>query len=108
MKEYIKFVVMKDINIMGMGLAGAEFMDCMHTQENSNSKEKKMGWIKERIIAEYIKHGNKLDWAGFAEAKIKSELREKIIDLPDWIYRDTYAKIVCKNESEVLDLVEDR
>lgn len=35
-----------------------------------------MGWIKERIISEYMKHGNKLDWALIAEKKIISTINE--------------------------------
>ncbi len=38
----------------------------------------KMGWIKERILSEYSKHGDRLDWAKIAEIKIFSELKEVI------------------------------
>lgn len=33
-----------------------------------------MGWIKERILTEYAKHGNRLDWALIAEKKIASQM----------------------------------
>ena len=39
-----------------------------------------MGWIKERIINEYMKHGNKLDWALIAEKKIISQIGEILKD----------------------------
>lgn len=35
-----------------------------------------MGWIKDRIIKEYMKHGDRLDWAGIAELKILAQLKE--------------------------------
>lgn len=36
-----------------------------------------MGWIKERIDAEYRKHAPRLDWAKIAEKKIISEIKER-------------------------------
>ena len=39
-----------------------------------------MGWIKERILKEYAKHGDRLDWARLAEGKILLEISEIIND----------------------------
>jgi len=39
-----------------------------------------MGWIKNRIDAEYRKH-KKLDWSELAEIKIKATINEKIDEL---------------------------
>lgn len=37
-----------------------------------------MGWIRERIVSEYAKHGNRIDWAGIAESKIIAQLKENL------------------------------
>ena len=37
-----------------------------------------MGWIKDRIEAEYKKHYKSLDWTAIAEAKIRGTLKHKI------------------------------
>ncbi len=39
-----------------------------------------MGWIKDRIDAEYRKHHKSLEWSLMAEKKIKSQLKEVIKD----------------------------
>ncbi len=46
-----------------------------------------MGWIKNRIDAEYKKH-KKLDWSKLAEAKIKSNIKEMIDKIMDKHIRD--------------------
>ena len=49
-----------------------------------------MGWIRERILSEYKKHGERLDWALLAEKKIKAQLREMIKEAPDRDYVGEY------------------
>jgi len=37
-----------------------------------------MGWIRERMVTEYAKHGNRIDWARIAEKKIIAQLKENL------------------------------
>jgi hypothetical protein len=50
-----------------------------------------MGWIKERIDAEYRKHKD-LDWSKIAEAKIQSQIK------------DAVEKIIKKNQTCLIDV----
>jgi len=46
-----------------------------------------MGWIAERILSERRKHDhNGIDWVRIAEAKIKLQIKEMILECPDVDY----------------------
>lgn len=39
-----------------------------------------MGWIKERILREYAKHGNRLDWAQILLGEEKSTNGQEMVE----------------------------
>lgn len=57
-----------------------------------------MGWIKERILSEYLKHGNRLDWALIAEKKIVSQINEMLKD--SIVENNSELCILCKKNKE--------
>lgn len=70
-----------------------------------------MGWIKERILAEYRKHyrvTGGLDWALLAECKIKSQIKEIIKEAPDVDYVGEHLIKTLNLKEPTRDIMKDR